>query len=133
MSSSTSTELTVLGQSLQNLYTQYARETFVVNRRYQRKLVWGVEEKQSLIDSVRSSLPIPLVLLAESGSNESRLEIIDGLQRMNAIFSFIENEFPYDGYYFDLETLADTKLRRDDGRLVQREPVLDRGNMRGDS
>ncbi|WP_170063473.1 DUF262 domain-containing protein [Rathayibacter tritici] len=121
------TELTVLGQSLQNLYTQYAQGVFVVNRRYQRKLVWDVEEKQSLIDSVRNSLPIPLVLLAESvASNQPRLEIIDGLQRLNAIFSFIENEFPYDGGYFDLETLADTKLRRDEGSLLQREPVLDR-------
>jgi hypothetical protein len=121
------TELTVLGQSLQNLYTQYAQGVFVVNRRYQRKLVWDVEEKQALIDSVRSSLPIPLVLLAESSaSDQARLEIIDGLQRFNAIFSFIENEFPYQESYFDLETLADTKLRRDEGILTQRKPVLDR-------
>lgn len=49
------TELTVLGQSLQNLYTQYARGVFLVNRRYQRKLVWYVEEKQALIDSVRAN------------------------------------------------------------------------------
>lgn len=124
---STATELTVLGQSLQNLYTQYTRGVFVVNRRYQRKLVWDVEEKQSLIDSVRSNLPIPLVLLAEdSTSGSPHLEIIDGLQRLNAIFAFIENEFPFDGGYFDLETLADTKLKRDHGELVQREPVLER-------
>ncbi|MEF2977679.1 DUF262 domain-containing protein [Subtercola sp. YIM 133946] len=121
------TELTVLGQSLQNLYTQYSGGAFVVNRRYQRKLVWAVEEKQALIDSVRNSLPIPLVLLAESSaSSQQQLEIIDGLQRLNAIFSFIEDEFPYEGAYFDLETLADTKLRRDEGRLVQREPILER-------
>lgn len=123
----TTTELTVLGQSLQNLYTQYSERVFVVNRRYQRKLVWDVVEKQSLIDSVRNNLPIPLVLLAESSvSSQSRFEIIDGLQRLNAIFSFIENEFPYEGAYFDLETLADTKLRRDEGTLKQQQPVLDR-------
>jgi len=121
------TELTVLGQSLQNLYTQYARGVFVVNRRYQRKLVWNVEEKQSLVDSVRSNLPIPLVLLAENfASGYPQLEIIDGLQRLNAVFAFIENEFPYQDAYFDLETLADTKLRRDQGALVQKEPKLDR-------
>jgi hypothetical protein len=125
--STITTELTVLGQSLQNLYTQYSADIFVVNRRYQRKLVWDVEEKQSLIDSVRSNLPIPLVLLAEHASSGiPRLEIIDGLQRLNAIFSFIENEYPYEAAYFDLETLADTKLRRDEGKLVQREPVLER-------
>ncbi|WP_167345263.1 DUF262 domain-containing protein [Microbacterium enclense] len=122
-----STELTVLGQSLQNLFTQYSSGTFVVNRRYQRKLVWAVEEKQSLVDSVRNNLPIPLVLLAENSSDgASRLEIIDGLQRLNAIFSFIENEYPYADGYFDLETLADTKFKRDRGELVQKTPVLDR-------
>lgn len=127
VASAPTTELTVLGQSLQNLYTQYSQGFFVVNRRYQRKLVWDVEEKQSLIDSVRNSLPIPLVLLAENlTEGAARLEIIDGLQRMNAIFAFIENEFPYDGAYFDLDTLADTKLRRDEGQLTQREPKLDR-------
>lgn len=128
MTTATTTELTVLGQSLQNLYTQYTAGSFVVNRRYQRKLVWDVEEKQSLIDSVRANLPIPLVLLAEHSGQPgtSQLEIIDGLQRLNAIFSFIENEFSYEGYYFDLETLADTKLRRDEGLLTQREPILDR-------
>lgn len=122
-----STELTVLGQSLQNLYTQYAAGLFLVNRRYQRKLVWTVEEKQALIDSVRSNLPVPLVLLAEAGrQDESKFEIIDGLQRLNAIFSFIENEFSYGGWYFDLNTLADTKLRADRGDLLQKSPVLDR-------
>lgn len=120
------TELTVLGQSLQNLYAQHTNGAFVVNRRYQRKLVWDVTEKQALIDSVRANLPIPLVLLAESSDDGTRFEIIDGLQRLNAIFSFIENEFSYNGAFFDLETLADTKLRRDEGVLVQREPTLDR-------
>ena len=56
----------------------------------------------------------------------SRLEIIDGLQRLNAIFSFIENEYTYNGGYFDLETLADTKFRRDNGVLDQKEPRLSR-------
>lgn len=120
------TELTVLGQSLQNLYAQYTSGAFVVNRRYQRKLVWDVTEKQALIDSIRANLPIPLVLLAESSEDGSLFEIIDGLQRLNSIFSFIENEFSYNGSFFDLETLADTKLRRDEGELVQREPMLDR-------
>ncbi|WP_029105919.1 DUF262 domain-containing protein [Mycobacterium sp. 360MFTsu5.1] len=127
MASAERTELTVLGQSLQSLYTQYVRQDFVVNRRYQRKLVWSVEEKQSLVDSVRKNLPIPLVLLAESSSAQpSALEIIDGLQRLNAIFSFLENEFTYEGGFFDLETLADTKFKRDEGQLVQKEPKLDR-------
>ncbi|MEV5670310.1 DUF262 domain-containing protein [Streptomyces sp. NPDC052503] len=127
MSTPTDTELSVEGAIIQQLYTDYTSNKFLVNRRYQRKLVWGVEEKERLIDSVAQKLPIPLVLLAESsGEHSGRLEVIDGLQRLNAVFSFIENEFPLGGEYFDLATLADTKIRLDGGDLVQKTPVLDR-------
>lgn len=121
------TELTVQGQSLQALYTQYSRDNFLVNRRYQRKLVWGVDEKERLIDSIVAQLPIPLILLAEhQEERSSAFEIIDGLQRLNAIFAFLGNEFAYEGSYFDLETLADTKYLRDTGSLAQKTPVLSR-------
>jgi hypothetical protein len=125
--STSETELTVLGVSLESLYTRYTKGTFIVNRRYQRKLVWKIEEKQKLIDSIRRSLPIPLILLAESdGPTPGALEIIDGLQRLNAITSFIENEFKYEGKYFDLDTLAVTKVQKDQGTLIQQVPVMDR-------
>ncbi|MCW2952764.1 MAG: hypothetical protein JWQ48_1934 [Conexibacter sp.] len=125
------TELSVQGESLQRLYSQYTQGLFLVNRRYQRKLVWAVEEKAKLIDSVLKRLPIPLILLAESThEGASRLEVIDGLQRLNALFSFIENEFAVDGYFFDLETLADTKLLKDQGKRLQRTPVLGRTECR---
>lgn len=125
--STSETELTVLGVSLESLYTRYTKGNFIVNRRYQRKLVWKIEEKQKLIDSIKRSLPIPLILLAESdGPTPGTLEIIDGLQRLNAITSFIENEFKYEGKYFDLDTLAVTKLQKDQGNLIQKSPVMDR-------
>ncbi|MDX3533600.1 DUF262 domain-containing protein [Streptomyces sp. MB09-01] len=122
-----SSNLIVRGENIQTLYNSYVNQSFVVNRRYQRKLVWAIHEKAAFIDSLRKQLPVPLVLTAERTlSDKTNLEIIDGLQRLNAIFSFIENQYPLDGYYFDLETLAETKLRRDEGRLEQRTPVLDR-------
>ena len=126
------TELSVQGESLQRLYSQYTQHMFLVNRRYQRKLVWAVEEKAKLIDSVLKKLPIPLILLAETvqDGGAARFEVIDGLQRLNALFSFIENEFPIDGYYFDLETLADTKYLKDQKLKSQRQPVLDRAACR---
>ncbi|MER7735160.1 DUF262 domain-containing protein [Streptomyces erythrochromogenes] len=131
MSTPTGTELSVEGESIQQLYNDYTSSKFLVNRRYQRKLVWGVEEKERLIDSVVQKLPIPLILLAESsGDHFGRLEVIDGLQRLNSVFSFIENEFSLNGEYFDLETLADTKIRLDSGSISQKSPVLDRDTCR---
>lgn len=83
--------------SVLELYRQYRTGKLIVNRRYQRKLVWTKQEKASLIESVLLGYPIPLILLAEVESeneNETAFEIIDGMQRLNALFSFIENEFP---------------------------------------
>ncbi|MFE7326561.1 DUF262 domain-containing protein [Streptomyces sp. NPDC057565] len=131
MTVSEGTELSVNGESLQQLYSDYIQNRFLINRRYQRKLVWAVEEKQRLIDSALKKLPIPLILLAESQhEGNARLEVIDGLQRLDAIFSFIENKYPVDGRYFDLETLADTKFFKDGGILEQKNPVWDRVSCR---
>jgi hypothetical protein len=122
-----STDLSIKGESIQSLYGSYLSETFLVNRRYQRKLVWTIEEKCSFIDSIISGYPVPLVLLAEVTVNKGRkLEIIDGMQRMNAIMSFIDQEFNINGKYFDLDTMADTKLLKDQGKLTQKSGILDR-------
>ncbi|QTR02707.1 DUF262 domain-containing protein, partial [Saccharothrix algeriensis] len=78
-----SSELSVQGQTLQTLYNFYFNGYLQVNRRYQRKLVWSVDEKQKLIDSVVNKLPIPLVLIAERPRGTiGKYEIIDGLQRL---------------------------------------------------
>lgn len=125
--SSTPTELSVRSESIQRLYDLYVNDRFRVNRRYQRKLVWTVDEKQRLIDSIAKDLPIPLFLVAEMPDADGAYELIDGMQRLNAMFSFLENEFALNEEYFDLEALADTKVRKDDGTLTQFTPVLPRG------
>lgn len=119
--------LSIKGESIQSLYGSYIRSVFLVNRRYQRKLVWTIEEKRSFIHSIVSGYPVPLVLLAEiQKGGERKLEIIDGMQRMNAMMSFIDQEFDLDGSYFDLDTMADTKILKDSEALFQKEPVMDR-------
>lgn len=123
----TGTELSVRTESVQRLYLLYGVDRFRVNRRYQRKLVWSVEEKQKLIDSILKDLPVPLFLVAEIGFGvDASFELIDGMQRLNAIFSFLENEFPVGGEYFDLDSLADTKYLKDNGLLNQKAPVMPR-------
>lgn len=120
-------DLSIKGESIQSLYGSYLSKLFLVNRRYQRKLVWSIEEKRSFIDSIINGYPVPLILLAEVSTEKGKqLEIIDGIQRMNAIMSFIDQEFDYQGSYFDLDTLADTKLLKDSGKMVQKQNILDR-------
>lgn len=121
------TELSIKGESIQSLYSSYLKEVFLVNRRYQRKLVWTIEEKRSFLDSIVNGYPVPLILLAEVKTEKGRkLEIIDGMQRMNAIMSFIDQEFDLDGEYFNLDTIADTKLLKDSGGMLQKGNALDR-------
>ncbi|NMO37894.1 DUF262 domain-containing protein [Streptomyces sp. GMY01] len=90
--------------SVQEAYRLFRDDSLLVNRRYQRKLVWSVTEKQLLIDSILGGYPIPLILLAERPEihGSGKYEIIDGMQRLDAIFSFIEQKFEYRGMHFDL-------------------------------
>lgn len=113
------------GMSVQALYREYCQGNLLVNRRYQRKLVWFLEEKRLLIDSILNGYPIPLVLLAERTDvhPKGKYEILDGIQRFDAIFTFIENSFDYDGKYFDVNEFARAKQAAEDGRFT---PVTDR-------
>lgn len=79
------------GMTIMEAYEAYRNNKLFINRRYQRKLVWSQQEKKDLIESILLQYPIPLVLLA---SQDDKYEIIDGMQRLNAIFGFIENHFP---------------------------------------
>ena len=85
-----------------------------MNRRYQRKLVWTLEEKQKLIESVLKRYPIPAILLAERKSGD--YEVIDGLQRLHTFMSFIETQFgTAHGQAFDVEQFPTARTRSEEG------------------
>lgn len=87
--------------SILAIFQMYNEGKLKVNRKYQRKLVWTMEEKEALVDSIKNGYPIPLILLADI---DGHYEIIDGLQRLNAIISYIENQFGSKGKYFNIES-----------------------------
>ena len=58
-------ELASQPSPVQSVYAWYRDDKLYVNRRYQRKLVWTLEEKQRLIESILKRYPIPAILLAE--------------------------------------------------------------------
>ncbi len=121
--------ITPKGMSVQEAYRLYRDGSLLVNRRYQRKLVWTEEEKILLVESAMKGFPIPLILLAArpKEAGESKYEIIDGVQRLNAIFSYIENAFSVSGQYFDVREFARAKLVADQGlfsRVSDDKPLL---------
>ncbi len=65
-----------------------------LNPPYQRGLVWDLEHKVKLIDSLVSGLGIPAVYLREKRDG---YEVIDGKQRIHTICSFLNDGFPYNG------------------------------------
>ena len=112
-------ELSSQPQSIQSIYAMFRDEKLFVNRRYQRKLVWTLEEKQKLIESIQKKFPIPAILLAERENDPGSYEIIDGLQRLHAIISFIETSFPtLEGKRFDVEHFPTARSVADEGYFV---------------
>lgn len=96
--STTTSNPSVQGTSIELLYQSYIEGQFIVNRKYQRKLVWSLEEKRAFIDSIIKGYPTPLILVANYQGNSNN-EIIDGLQRLNAVFSFIDGKYGLEGEY----------------------------------
>lgn len=104
------------GIGVNQAYRLYRSGKLLVNRKYQRKLIWSVDEKEKLIGSILNGYPIPLILLAERPPvhGSGKYEIIDGMQRLNAICGFIENLFAFKGRYFDLNEFSHAKQLADD-------------------
>jgi hypothetical protein len=112
-------ELAAQPTSIQSVYSWYSEDRLHVNRRYQRKLVWTLEEKQKLIESILKKYPVPAILIAERENEAGTYEIIDGLQRLHAIVSFIETAFPtLEGKVFNLEFFPTAKSRADEGKFT---------------
>jgi hypothetical protein len=121
-------ELDSSPRSIQSLYGWYADEKLWVNRRYQRKLVWTLEEKQKLIASVLNGYPIPAILLAE---REDGYEVIDGLQRLHSFMSFTETAFPTeDGRAFDVSQFPTAHTRSQEGGFKISDEYEDRLSAR---
>lgn len=111
-------ELASQPTSIQSVYAMYREDKLFVNRRYQRKLVWTLEEKQRLVESIVKRYPIPAILIAERKAGDG-YEIIDGLQRLHAIVSFIENGFAtLDGRFFDVKHFPTAKANADAGLFI---------------
>lgn len=75
---------------------------------YQRGAVWSESQKQLLIDSILRGYDIPKIYLRvlEDGDPYEH-EIVDGQQRLRAIWEFLDNEFPLGEDAIDYEDLPD--------------------------
>jgi hypothetical protein len=77
------------------VYRLYSRQTtFELEPPYQREGgLWGVEAKQSFIDSVINGWDVPKLYLAECRGGLKEYAVIDGKQRLTTLWSFMKDEF----------------------------------------
>lgn len=66
----------------------------VLDSDFQRKSVWSTQQKRELIESVIMGLPLPIFYFNED--KKGRLIVIDGRQRLTALFEFMDNVFSLD-------------------------------------
>ena len=66
----------------------------ILDSDFQREGVWGPQQKRELIESILMGLPLPIFYFNED--KNGRLIVIDGRQRLSAIFAFLDNEFALD-------------------------------------
>lgn len=83
------------------LYVYSLRDTIWSDPPYQRSGdVWPLEKRQLLIDSIINGYDIPKLYFheffpaREEGGKKYRYAIVDGKQRLQSIFEFIEGRFP---------------------------------------
>ena len=69
------------------------------NMNLQRPLVWTVEQKRNLIESVLVRRAIPPISVIFT--TEDVYQVIDGKQRTSAFISYLRNEFDFCGYFCD--------------------------------
>jgi hypothetical protein len=83
-------------------YLQHAlqpgRELIDISPAYQRRLRWPSKKKSLLIESFLLNIPVPPIFLFERDYNS--YEVIDGRQRLDAISSFLSNDFPLTGLQY---------------------------------
>ena len=70
-------------------------DNYELNPEFQRRHRWNKEKQSRLIESFIMNVPIPPIFLYED--RYSHYEVMDGLQRLTAIFSFYNNELALEG------------------------------------
>lgn len=105
-------------------YLQHAlqpgRELIDISPAYQRRLRWTNKKKSLLIESFLLNIPVPPIFLFERDYND--YEVIDGRQRLDAISSFLRNDFELSG----LEYWKELNKKR----FLDLPPVLKKGLLR---
>ena len=72
---------------------------------FQRQFVWKEKDKKDLIDTIMKGYPIPAIFICDAKTNYTTLSktynVLDGRQRLESIFEFLDNKYEYKGKKFN--------------------------------
>jgi hypothetical protein len=78
--------------SIFELKRQFDKDRIQLSPSYQRGDVWKSKQKSELIESILMGIPLPLMYFFQDNSGIK--QVVDGKQRLTALFEFIDNKFP---------------------------------------
>lgn len=84
-------------KSIKDISTMFSDGSLIVDDSYQRRSVWGEKDKIRLVETVLLKLIIPVLFFwkaeTDPETGTSITHIVDGQQRIKALYSYINNEF----------------------------------------
>jgi len=84
-----------LDPKIHDLHQDSKTGDLILDPKFQRRKVWDNTRSSRLIESVLLEVPLPVFYLAEN--SDGTQEVIDGQQRLNAFFRFLDNAYPLTG------------------------------------
>lgn len=69
------------------------RQRIDTNPDFQRPAVWSTSQKQLLVDSILREYDVPKMYWRKLSSKPERYDVVDGQQRLRAIWSFVDGDF----------------------------------------
>jgi len=110
--SKNSIRLDFYNTSLDTILSRYYHFGVNLNPKYQRDLVWDMDNKLKLIESLFLGRDIGKFVFVSDDNSDILYEILDGKQRLTTIIEYIENKFSYKGIFYKDLSLEDRRLLR---------------------
>lgn len=94
----------VRSMRLVDVVSDIQRKKLIMSPYFQRKLVWRLIHKIDFIKTILLGYPFPEIFIAEGDLDienmTSRDRVVDGQQRLNSIYEYVNDKFEVDGKLF---------------------------------
>lgn len=81
--------------SIFELHRKFKQKKLILDVDFQRKSVWSPKQKCELIESILMGLPLPIFYFKQQ--DNATYVVVDGKQRLTALFEYLDNEFVLKG------------------------------------